>query len=81
MKALRKICLFLLLSSSLSGCATIYVRTNETKFDDSIYPATQQDAEWVDDSEIPIVGRTLMLPDFIPSVVFDTILLPVDYFF
>lgn len=76
----KRIFIVALLSCCLSGCATLYVRTTNTKFDDSLYPATQQDGEWVDDSEIPIIGRALMLPDFIPSIIFDTILLPVDYF-
>lgn len=73
--------IFLFCAHLLTGCATIHTRISETSYSDSLYPATQQDLEWFDDSELPVVGRILLIPDLAPSLVFDTVLIPVDYFF
>ncbi len=64
----------------LSSCATITVRTSEHEWEEDVYPATQQDAEWIFDEDIHIVGRVLMVADWPISIVTDTVLLPYDWF-
>ncbi|RMG44828.1 MAG: YceK/YidQ family lipoprotein [Candidatus Dadabacteria bacterium] len=67
--------LFLLL---LSSCATMQTRTASTDYDDSLYPATQQDLDWITDDDIHFLGRTLMLADVPLSFISDTVLIPYD---
>ena len=79
MNRVRTLLVALFLSTSLSSCATIYTRSNDTPYNDDIYRATQQDAEWVNDEAMNMFGRIIMLADFPFSIVSDTIMLPFDW--
>ena len=61
-----------------SGCATVHTRLGNSNYSGELYPATKQTTDWVSDSDIPLIGRAVMILDYPFSLVSDTILLPFD---
>lgn len=71
-----------------SGCATIATRYDDhfNAADDAMYPATLADCYMVgsiwdqmDGGCFSIFFTIIVLPDFIPSVVTDTVIFPYDF--
>lgn len=65
-----------LMLPGMTGCGTITSRSQDGF--GRAFPATRKTTSWVTDSEINEIGRTAMTIDYVPSLVTDTLLLPVD---